>query len=207
MRYFILILCGFLAGCYSQGRKEYTVIREVSRPVQSVKTETVTQPNETVYQHPITEVGYQQPLETVVVTQPMPSIPPYYATLTGEQVVYYQEMPLMGEMIVGGEVSVEQIPTEQPVQPVVQPAAQTPIYENQVSITQDMEHCVVVLQHPQGRDLVRCMNTDLTCIQSYEKLGYVQLRYTPHFAGSKDVEMPSDYPARRWRSNNNIPRW
>ena len=35
MRYFALVLCGFLAACCVKQPKEYTVIREVSRPVKA----------------------------------------------------------------------------------------------------------------------------------------------------------------------------
>lgn len=66
---------------------------------------------------------------------------------------------------------------------------------------------VVVLQHPMTRELVRCDFTDYNCIGSYESQGYVQLRAAPHFAGSNDIPSDTDYPPRRYRDNNNIPRW
>jgi len=194
MRYFILILCGLLTMACAKQPKEYTVIREVSRPV---KTPVAEQPE------PIVQPVAEQP--QVVVAPSVPVIPSYYTTLSGAPVVYYQDMPMMAEVVMMGEMEVEQ-----PVVSAVVEAeeAEMPVMSaEQIHISQDMAHCVVVLQHPQGRDLVRCMNTDFTCIQSYEKLGYVQLRYAPHFAGSEDVTQPSDYPARQWRSDNNIPRW
>lgn len=66
---------------------------------------------------------------------------------------------------------------------------------------------VVVLQHPMTRELVRCDFTDYNCIGSYESQGFVQLRAAPHFAGYNDVPSNTDYPPRRYRDNNNIPRW
>lgn len=66
---------------------------------------------------------------------------------------------------------------------------------------------VVVLQHPMTRELVRCDFTDYNCIGSYESQGYVQLRAAPHFAGNNDIPSDTDYPPRRYRDNNNIPRW
>lgn len=194
MRYFALVLCGLLTACCVKQPKEYTVIREVSRPVKTPVVEP--QPEPVV-----------QPMAEPVMVMPasVPVIPPYYTTLSSAPVVYYQDMPMMAEVVMMGEMEIEQ-----PVEPVsVEPeVVDMPVMPaDQVRVSQDMAHCVVVLQHPQGRDLVRCMNTDLTCIQSYEKLGYVQLRYTPHFAGSEDVVQASDYPARQWRSDNNIPRW
>ena len=64
-----------------------------------------------------------------------------------------------------------------------------------------------MLQHPVQRDLVRCRLCDTVCILNYEKRGYEQLRYVPQFAGVKDVPSDSDYPTKKWRNNNSIPRW
>lgn len=191
MRYFALVLCGLLTACCAKQPKEYTVIREVSRPVKT--------PVATVAEQP-------QPVEQIVVAAPaVPAIPSYYTTLTSAPVVYYQDMPMMAEVVMMGEMEIEQPVAPASFEPEVTDMPVMPA--DQVRVSQDMAHCVVVLQHPQGRDLVRCMNTDFTCIQSYEKLGYVQLRYAPQFAGSEDVTRASDYPARQWRSDNNIPRW
>ena len=191
MRYFALVLCGFLAACCVKQPKEYTVIREVSRPVKAPVVQ---------------KVEERAMVEPVVVAEPaVPTITPYYTTLTSAPMVYYQDVPMMAEVVMMGEMEIEQPVVQAPVQSEIQEMPIMPA--DQVRVSQDMIHCVVVLQHPQGRDLVRCMNTDLTCIQSYEKLGYVQLRYAPHFAGSEDLDRPSDYPTRQWRSDNNIPRW
>lgn len=66
---------------------------------------------------------------------------------------------------------------------------------------------VIVLQNPMTRELVRCDFTDYNCVGSFESQGYVQLRAAPHFAGYNDVPSATDYPPRRYRDNNNIPRW
>lgn len=65
----------------------------------------------------------------------------------------------------------------------------------------------VVLQNPMTRELVRCDFADYNCIGSYESQGYIQLRAAPHFAGYNDIPSDTDYPPRRYRDNNNIPRW
>lgn len=241
MRYFVFILCALLtAGCAKEN-KEYTVIREVSRPVvvqeevqpalpmlPQYPAQSWRETNDNVqmyngqtyngqtYNGVLTGQYQVSGLEPIVF--PQPAIPPRYVVVNGEPVMYYEEMPMTAEMVVMGEVAVEQpvpmatvdaqpVIVQQPMQPEYVISQKRENISQQVAISQEMEHCVVVLQHPQGRDLVRCLNTDLMCIQSYEKLGYVQLRYTPHFSGSKDVEVSSDYPVRQWRSNNNIPRW
>ena len=66
---------------------------------------------------------------------------------------------------------------------------------------------IIVLQNPMTRELVRCDFNDYNCVGSYESQGYIQLRAAPHFAGYNDVPSNTDYPPRRYRDNNNIPRW
>lgn len=82
----------------------------------------------------------------------------------------------------------------------------TPTSDTTVQNTADAGS-VVVLQHPTTHELVRCDFIDYNCIGSYESQGYVQLRAAPHFAGYNDIPSDTDYPPRRYRDNNNIPRW
>lgn len=65
----------------------------------------------------------------------------------------------------------------------------------------------IVLQHPEHRDLVKCSANDEACLSSYTQKGYIRLRNAPRFAGHKEVTSETDYPPRKWRDNNNIPRW
>lgn len=67
---------------------------------------------------------------------------------------------------------------------------------------------VVILQYTAyPNTFVQCPATDTRCIAAYEQQGFVQLQNKPRFAGYRDVALPSDYPAGKWRTNNNIPRW
>lgn len=197
MRHLAIGLCFLLGACCWKNTcdtKEYTVIRETSRPV-SVKSEVV----------------QQQAMPVAAAPQIMiPNNQTMYYSVQSQPVVYYQNVPVMEAMPVQ-----QQFVMQEPAMAVQQRQVQSPYVpeayrasvSNGVQATQDVAHCIIVLQHPQARDLVRCLNTDFTCISSYEKLGYVQLRHTPQFSGAADQEVASDYPVRSQRVNNNIPRW
>lgn len=188
MKYAALGLCFVLAACCCKTPKDYTVIREVSRPVRIA--------DEVVSEQKKVNVAPQ-------IVQPASA----YYTVSAGPVVYYQDVPLMMEQKVQTMVQQPVIQPRQLPSPYVPEMMTAPVPVADIQATQEMAHCVTVLQHPQGRDLVRCLNTDLTCIGAYEKLGYIQLRHSPQFAGGADIESPADYPARQNRINNNIPRW
>lgn len=100
-------------------------------------------------------------------------------------------------------------PPAQPTQGQIQREMGMPQTPMQANIVQSYANCpyIVVLQHPEERNLVKCLMCDQVCLQRYEHAGYVQLRYIPHSSGSQDLPSMSDYPAGRWRENEEIPRW
>ncbi|NCB49347.1 MAG: hypothetical protein EOM53_01520 [Alphaproteobacteria bacterium] len=73
--------------------------------------------------------------------------------------------------------------------------------------THTLKLTTVELQHPVLRDVVSCSYEDSKCISKYENQGYVQLKDKPKFTGKGDIPSQKGYPTRKWRDNNNIPRF
>ena len=208
-----------LLGCASK-QTEYTIVREEIRPtetrvkgsprmapvatpentlvkideepqVQAVQPEPVAPETSSYYVAPSPDAA----LATPSLVQPIP---------TYTQEVYVQAPVAAPDLTYSTYVPVQEIALADSVQnpsiPDFQPAPTIlPTVTEEVSL--------VVLQHPLNRDLVKCAGTDQSCISTYEQQGYVQLFNAPQFAGSKDVQSDQDYPAEKWRENNNIPRW
>lgn len=145
---------------------------------------------------------------------------PVYATVQQPNVQY-----VMTPEVYGVQTVMETVPVQtQPIYTTVQQPQMMPaqIQQPMMAPQQQMVNAgmvaptnqslagngsLIILQHPVNRDLVKCEFGDSSCLSMYETQGYVQLRNAPHFAGYNDVPSDSDYPARRWRENNNIPRW
>lgn len=213
MKQLLFLSLLLLAAC-TPAKKEYTVIREQARPA-AVVTEPQTQaptcplknnpcaalsaqmtPSAPVYytgtytmQQPT--VQFVMPAEMAYPAQPIMAAPqPTYAYAETTQPYVMQNIPTQPMM---------QQPQNIPMQPTPMPQPQN------VTVSEDMT--VIILQHPANRDLAKCGFNDQTCLSSYEAQGYIQLRNAPHFAGYRDVPSDSDYPSRRWRENNDVPRW
>lgn len=215
----LLVLSVLILGACAPAQKEYTVIREQSRPAAVEQTPTPPAPAPKAL--PIC------PTNLNVAPQMMASAPVYYSgTYTMQQptVQYvmpaemaYQQQTVMATMPAAQQYTMQQAYVTQQTQeptymmpstPAQQPMAQQPtIQQPQEGMALSENTTIIILQHPTNRDLVKCSFNNTTCLSSYEAQGYVQLRNAPHFAGYNDVPAESDYPSRRWRDNNNIPRW
>lgn len=255
MRYSVLFLGLLTAACTTQPlvQKEYTVIRETSRPatVETEVKETKTVPAQSAVQQPVVMaqpmvVAPTQPISMVPAVSPVQPVlmqpnfqqmqPVYMPTQNacgsyyggcGDQVatpapvmMYYGEPTAYVEQTVLAGVqttipaqtqATEPCPHVRPAEPLRSPynPSVEPVSQSVLTLepTQSEAPSIIVLQHPAARDLVRCLISDSQCISAYERLGYVQLRHSPQFAGEKEALSVSDYPARKYHDNNNIPRW
>ncbi len=73
----------------------------------------------------------------------------------------------------------------------------------------DQQH--IILQQPTNRSIVTCYRSEdvsaETCAKIFESKGYVRLRNIPYNTADYDFLKTDTYPSRRWRSNENSPRW
>ncbi|MCQ2915110.1 MAG: hypothetical protein MJ247_07970 [Alphaproteobacteria bacterium] len=69
----------------------------------------------------------------------------------------------------------------------------------------------IVLQHTITREIVYCDGTDVNkmdiCATDFERDGFVRLTDKPNFRAKDDLPRPGSYPTRRFRDNQNTPRW
>ena len=70
----------------------------------------------------------------------------------------------------------------------------------------------IVMQQPVTREIFVCMDTDESsadeCAYAMEKKeGFVRLKDKSVFTGKDDIPRPDSYPTRRFREDQNIPRW
>lgn len=150
----------------------------------------------------VTEVQYVQQPGVTYETQTVTS--QYQSQTAQNQIPVPMYAPQNAQGTAGQAAGYPQMMQNQNVNPYY-PYAQT---DQNTAVQNTMgAGSVVVLQNPMTRELVRCDFTDYNCIGSYESQGYVQLRAAPHFAGYNDIPSDTDYPPRRYRDNNNIPRW
>ena len=69
----------------------------------------------------------------------------------------------------------------------------------------------IVLQQPQSRVIATCYRSANvsaeTCAKLFESKGYVRLRNIPYKTADYDFLRTDTYPSRRWRGNEDTPRW
>ncbi len=69
----------------------------------------------------------------------------------------------------------------------------------------------IVLQQPQSRVIATCYRSANvsaeTCAKLFESKGYVRLRDIPYKTADYDFLRTDTYPSRRWRGNEDTPRW
>lgn len=208
-----------LLGCASK-QTEYTIVREEIRPTETRTKGTTRMAPVATPENTLVKIDEEPAIQDVQPEAVAPETSSYYVAPSPEaslasssvvqplptytQEVYVQTPVATSDLTYSTYVPVQGIAladsVQNPIVPNFQPA---PV----VLPTVTEEVSLVVLQHPLNRDLVKCVGTDQSCIATYEQQGYVQLFNTPQFAGSKDVQSEQDYPAERWRENNNIPRW
>lgn len=203
----LMILTLLLVTACMPAQKEYTVIREQSRsaietpaptcPAQKPACPTMTRAAEAPVYYAGTVAMQQPTVQFMVPAQtympsPMMTAPVMTTPMMAAPTYTYQQQA-------------------QPQQPMagyqMQETQTTTVAGNGSDTTLTEDSSIVIMQHPSNRDLVKCGNSDNQCVLSYQSAGYVQLRNAPHFAGHNDVPSDSDYPTRRWRDNNDIPRW
>lgn len=193
----LMILTLLLVTACMPAQKEYTVIREQSRSATEA---------------PAPTCPAQKP--TCPVMARATEAPVYYAGTVAMQQPTVQFMVPAQTYMPAPMMTAPTYSYQQPAQ-FQQPMAGYQMQETQTTTvvgngsdtTLAEDSSVVIMQHPANRDLVKCGNSDNQCLLSYQSAGYVQLRNAPHFAGHNDIPSDSDYPTRRWRDNNDIPRW
>lgn len=69
----------------------------------------------------------------------------------------------------------------------------------------------LVLQNLRSRVMVTCYSTHNvsaeTCARLFEDKGYVRLGNIPYKTANYDFLRTDTYPTRRWRGNEQTPRW
>ena len=69
----------------------------------------------------------------------------------------------------------------------------------------------VILQHPVTREVFYCESdgeiSAAACAAELEEMGFVRLTDKPLFPGKDDLLQKGSYPPRRYRDNQNTPRW
>ena len=72
-------------------------------------------------------------------------------------------------------------------------------------------HETVILQQPITREVFYCESDDYStaaeCAAELEEMGFVRLTDKSSFPGKDDLLQKGSYPPRRYRDNQNIPRW
>ncbi len=73
------------------------------------------------------------------------------------------------------------------------------------------DQATIVLQQPQSRVVATCYRTEdvsaEACAKIFESKGYVRLRNIPYKTADYDFLKTDTYPTRRWRGNEDTPRW
>ena len=69
----------------------------------------------------------------------------------------------------------------------------------------------VILQHPVTREVFYCESDEnvpaAVCAAELEEMGFVRLTDKSLFPSKDDLLQKGSYPPRRFRDNQNIPRW
>ena len=69
----------------------------------------------------------------------------------------------------------------------------------------------VILQQPVTREVFYCESDEYVsaavCAAELEEMGFVRLTDKSTFPGKDDMLQKGSYPPRRYRDNQNIPRW
>lgn len=73
------------------------------------------------------------------------------------------------------------------------------------------DQAYIILQQPMSRVIATCYRTEdvsaETCAKIFESKGYVRLRNIPYKTADYDFLKTDTYPTRRWRGNEDTPRW
>jgi len=81
----------------------------------------------------------------------------------------------------------------------------------QVQTIPAYHHKVIALENLYTRNIAYCYaNADFTaeeCALALEKQGYVQLKNVPKVTAPADFLKEGEYPTRRWRNEDKVPRW
>ena len=69
----------------------------------------------------------------------------------------------------------------------------------------------ITLQQPTTRVIATCYRSEdvsaEACAKIFESKGYVRLRNIPYKTADYDFLKTDTYPTRRWRGNEDTPRW
>jgi len=69
----------------------------------------------------------------------------------------------------------------------------------------------IILQQPVTREVFYCESDEYVsaavCAAELEEMGFVRLTDKSVFPGKDDLLQKGSYPPRRYRDNQNIPRW
>lgn len=209
----VLFLSLFLVTACMPAKKEYTVIREQSRPATEI-TAPVCPTSKPVCPFSTSSAPAQTPVYyagTYTMQQPTMQFMVPAETMMQPAMMQAPVMTAPAVSYTYGTAPVMQQQTPQQPAMMMQNTQMTQTVQTtqnggmETTVTEDAS--VIIMQHPSNRDLVKCAGGDDQCVLSYQSQGYVQLKNAPHFAGYNDVPSDSDYPTRRWRDNNDIPRW
>jgi len=70
---------------------------------------------------------------------------------------------------------------------------------------------MITLQNPTTKQIVRCYATDDQpaeyCAKYFESLNFVRIRDIPYKTADHDFLTKDTFPTRRWRDNEQTPRW
>ena len=70
---------------------------------------------------------------------------------------------------------------------------------------------MIGLQNPQSRVLVYCYPSEYytaeQCADNFENMGFVRLNDIPRLPAEYDSLKADTYPTRRWRRDEQVPRW
>lgn len=81
----------------------------------------------------------------------------------------------------------------------------------QVQTLPAYHHKVIALENLYTRNIAYCYaSADFTaeeCALALEKQGYVQLKDVPKVTAPADFLKEGQYPTRRWRNDDTVPRW
>ena len=70
---------------------------------------------------------------------------------------------------------------------------------------------MIGLQNLQSRVIVYCYHsehfTTEQCAENFENMGFVRLNDIPRLPAEYDSLQANSYPSRRWRKDEQIPRW